>query len=459
MTGADQVDRHRRGLQVATSRGGVGTALADRGAVRVLVVDGVSTGRDLTDELVRRGASCAHLRTIRDHADLSDDGVRWDLYDATFELAENPRVIDEVKQWDPHAVLPGSEIGVEFTDVLNSRLHLPFANPSDSTGLRRNKYLMHERLRTAGLPSAKQGLVTSGGELSEWLRTSRVDRVVIKPLNSACSDGVTICASWREALAAFNFLYGAVNRLGLRNEGVLVQEHLTGTQYFVNTVSLQRHHYVTDVWQTKRRLGPRARYLFDQMALVEYRAWPESEVADYGLSVLDALELGNGAAHLEIMLTARGPVLIELNARLMGASIDRPSFMRALGHTQAGLLAMAVTDPAQFIRLTGTDYSLREHVVEASFSFHRSGRLAGFPGCASIEALQSFHSIVGVPPVGMNVSETVDTSGLPGFAYLIHREEEVVRSDGAQLLAWQRDDVLFEIKEARQEKMHVRAPV
>ena len=80
------------------------------------------------------------------------------------------------------------------------------------------------------------------------------------------------------------------------------------------------------------------------------------------------------------MWTDKGPVLIELNARLMGASIDDSAFIEALGYTQAQLLALAYIHPQKFInKYVNQNYNIFKNLSEVSFLFHKDGILKDFP--------------------------------------------------------------------------------
>ena len=61
--------------------------------------------------------------------------------------------------------------------------------------------------------------------------------LVVKPIDSAGSDGVTLCETVGAARAAVAKLVGATNALGIKNEAVLVQEWLRGDEYVIDGVS------------------------------------------------------------------------------------------------------------------------------------------------------------------------------------------------------------------------------
>lgn len=417
---------------------------ADRGCI----VDGISTGRNLAADLGSSGVACAHVRSAAHYPGVPA-GTGPDGYDAYFDgVGRHDVLLAELRAWSPAFVVAGSEFGVALADRLSSGLGLPLGNNPATTDWRRNKFAMHQRLAECGLAHAAQFKTADATALIGWLTEYDTYPVVIKPLDSACSDGVSVCPDRQQALDAFDRIVGAVNRLGHVNREVLAQEYLDGCQYFVNTVSHAGRHYVSDVWRHDRRQGEHGRFLFENMVLQPRHGERETALCAYTLAVLDALGIENGAAHCEVMWTARGPVLIEANARLMGACIDPLTFRRALGHTQSEVLALACIDPIAFTRLAQTDYRLHTHLAEASFLFTRSGILTGFPRRADIERLPSFRSFVGVPALGTRITRTDNTLGEPGFAYFLHTDRDQVLADSEALLRWQREDTVFEIEES-----------
>lgn len=416
--------------------------------LRACVIDGASTGKLLIEELARLGVPCAHVASSDNYAgmpaeDLIPKGMAV-YHDASDGFGP---LVKAMREWRPDFILPGCEHGVELCDRLNAELDLPYRNDLATLPRRRDKYEMHEGLREAGLAAAAQIKTSDLEEFSRWLREHDKYPVVVKPCNGACSDGVRVCASREEALQAFGDLHGSINFLGLRNDELTGQEYLDGVQYYVNTVTWDGTHLVTDIWRHDRRRRAGGAFLFENMVLQPSEGEIETALTRYTEAALDALGFRFGASHTELMWTANGPVLIEANARLMGASINTEAFVPALGHTQAQVLARTFADPASFAELKRAPYQIRKHLAQAKFIFRKSGRLVKFMREPDIAALPSFYSFVGVPRVGDLVRKTVDTSGRSGFAYFLHDDRETVERDARTVLGWQREDSCFEILE------------
>lgn len=129
------------------------------------------------------------------------------------------------------ACIVGCETGVTLGDLLSEALRLP-TNGTLKTGLRRNKYAQTEAVRSAGLEACyqMQAETIEGVEafIAAWRPTPY--RAVVKPVEGAGSDGVSIVDTPDGVRRAFHALEGTKNVLGLTNYSVLLQEYLKGAR-------------------------------------------------------------------------------------------------------------------------------------------------------------------------------------------------------------------------------------
>jgi biotin carboxylase len=98
----------------------------------------------------------------------------------------------------------GSEPGVVLADKLSTALSLR-GNGTDQSAVRINKYLQSKAARHVGLATAAQQLASSIEDVhaflsshAEVLRLSGEFKAVVKPVDGAGSEGVTVCASPEE---------------------------------------------------------------------------------------------------------------------------------------------------------------------------------------------------------------------------------------------------------------------
>src|SRR5206468_11141395 len=134
----------------------------------------------------------------------------------------------------------------------------------------------------------------------------------LKPCRAKGSDGVRLCASSEEVTRAFQAVHGQLDRLGFRNETLLAQEFLVGREYVIDTVSHEGRHRLAALWAYGKPAPG-----FESIGLLSSKALlpPDGPLADmlfgFAVRVLDALELRHGAGHIEVIVDADGPVLVE----------------------------------------------------------------------------------------------------------------------------------------------------
>jgi biotin carboxylase len=338
--------------------------------------------------------------------------------------------LDRLLPFHPVAVVAGTEAGVELADALSEALHPITGTPTNGTALspaRRDKYLMIERIKQQGLRGARQTLVEDEAQLRNW-HNEIGGTVVLKPLRSAGNDGVTWCRTPDDSVQAFRRLNGRENVMAQCNDGVVAQECLVGTEYIVDTVSRDGEHHVCDIWETYRI---NANGIPD--LLVGWRLLPaigdvQDELITYAFEVLDALGIRHGAAHAEIKMTAEGPCLVEVGARIAGAMLPAGARL-ATGRSQVEWTVDAYVRPEQFTHRCGRPYSLNQHVAGSVMVAPRSGRLISYQSLEAIKELDSFYDMrVRVNP-GEQLPLTTNDLTYPIFVTLVHEVGEVVARD------------------------------
>ncbi|WP_030214478.1 ATP-grasp domain-containing protein [Streptomyces bikiniensis] len=334
--------------------------------------------------------------------------------------------LEAVAAHDPVAVLTGGELGVELADRLSQALGLA-TNGTRMSAARRHKYTQTEMIKAAGLPGTRQHLPASAEDAAAWHRELG-GRAVVKPVRSAGNDHVTFSESPDETAAAYDKIMSARNIFAVRNEGVVVQEHLDGTEYVVNTVSCQGRHRVTDVWRYMKISANGVSDRISAAVSVPLGSPERARLSAYALDVLDALEVRYGPAHLEIMLTDAGPRLVEAGIRLCGA--DAAYFARlAAGESQIERTVDAYLRPDSFLATLSAAQSTKQHVAMAYLTSPVSGTLASYPLLPQVEALDSFHNLHIAVPEGGRLPLTVDDTTEPMMVGLAHSSEHVLHRD------------------------------
>ena len=187
---------------------------------------------------------------------------------------------------------------------------------------RRDKYVQQELIRQAGLRAVRQAGSANFSDVENFLTTEAYP-VVLKPTESAGSDGVKLCYNFDDAKAHFEKLMNSQLVNGGDCPSVLCQEFLKGDEYVVDHVSRDGVHKTVMIWVYDKRKANGGDFVYFGMKPVD----PSTDVAkiliNYTRRTLDCLGIQHGPTHSEIMMTSEGPCLVEVNCRAHGGKIDK----------------------------------------------------------------------------------------------------------------------------------------
>ncbi len=416
-----------------------------------VIVDGYSGATVLPRAFRRFGLECVHVQSMREilsaYLSAHQAGQWRENLIFTGDVDDLAARLRDV--CTPAFVAVGAHESVWLADVLSEALGFP-ANGEIGRRLHLDKHLAAEALAAAGVPApltfeattVSQGL-ENAARIGSW-------PVVIKPINSAGSDGVSFCHGPSDVASACRALLGARNLSGQINEKLAVQQFVSGPAYATHTVSIDGHHVLVAVFEFLKRLGPAGGILYDCFRLVSpnrHELW--RELHDYSRRCLDALHFKTGPALGEIMLTEQGSMLIELNPRLAGAGTgSRVEIEAALGHNHASAYAQRLCDPQGFVRRFEAPMTMSRHVWFVAVAAFAEGTVNSLAGLTRIESLTSFSDYVWKPALGDVLQPSINQETLPSLVVLSHPDEAVVRADYETIRALEAADV-FGLKEKR----------
>jgi biotin carboxylase len=287
-------------------------------------LDIVQAAIDRGDEFTFLSAQLDHYRKQPSiHAKLAR--ARELIEVAPFEYAEVERcVLAAHAQHRIDGVLCLLDIRVIEAARLAARLDVPYLNVSSAV-LLRDKYAVRKRLAERGIWQPEFALADSTDALNEAVKRLGLP-VLIKPVDGYGSQNIVAIRyaedldpllSPLDDLLPCNNDYG----LGVTASGrLLVERFMTGTVIGCDTLTVNGQHTL---------LGINEKLFFEapSFAIRGGCFTPNSgayqAIESYLFSVLNAVEFDWGAAHTELMLTADGPRVIEINPRLVGAKIPR----------------------------------------------------------------------------------------------------------------------------------------
>lgn len=254
------------------------------------------------------------------------------------ELADLVLTLEDLH--DLPAVLAAlTDNGVELADVIGTfttvhlcviaaaqlaeHLGLPCTSPAALT-VAKDKALCREKMDEAGLPNLRHGAAAG---LAETLAVAeRIGYpVAVKPINGTGKAGVGIARDEREVRALFESdLTAAADAqpaLFAQLDGRFVVEELAVGELYSVEVGCDGQRW-TPLIALRRKLG-RDNPIIELGSTVPcgLPAADEAELNDYAAQACRAAGLSTGVYHVEVIGTADGPRLIEINPRIAGGAI------------------------------------------------------------------------------------------------------------------------------------------
>jgi len=391
-----------------------------------VLVDAYSTGNYLPPAFARLGVDLLHLQSTPELMPSMLAPARESYQD--FLVHDQDDTERDLKELGVSFVLAGQEAGVPLADSLSETLGLR-TNGATLSSARRNKHHMIEAVAAAGLRTAEQLLTTDADEAVAWATSRGHWPCVAKPLESASTDGVFVCRNEDDLRRAFPAILTAQNIFDDPNEQVLVQSYLAGTEYIVDSVSVDGHAVIVGVWQYDKRLLSNGKPIYNRDILVDPDAAVVGPMVEYTREVLAALGVRNGPAHSEIIVTERGPVVVEVGARLNGNM--HPVFHDiCLGANQADLTALAYVRPDEFARVDAL-YTKRQPAIVFNTPTELSGRIASVD-TAIVDQIRALPSVVDVTikrKAGDVIVPTRDLLTSPIRVFMTAPDQETLDAD------------------------------
>jgi biotin carboxylase len=304
----------------------------------------------------------------------------------------------------PHAgragLLTWSEVLLEKTAEVASRLGLAHMSPAAVRNCR-DKLNTRRLLEKAGLPSARYAVVHS---LAEAVDTAaRIGfPVVVKPRALAGSSGVVLARDSAQLAEVYRHAASAVFPGLDPLAGVLIEEYLDGPEISVDSVVVAGDVHCVNV--TRKRIGfaPFFEEIGHLVSPWRHEPWAD-ELTGLVAQIHEALGVTTGVTHAELILTPRGPRLVELNGRLGG------DFIPLLGRLATGVdLTAAAMDAA--LGVVPDLRPTRDHCAEVRFLYPAHdgvveridvSRAHGVPGVERVVALAEPGQHLLLPPRGV----------------------------------------------------------
>lgn len=405
----------------------------------IIIVQCMSTGKNYVQDIIDRNCNPIVLE-MNPFGD-SDDALAYqEEVKAEYELIENDfdliyekdtyeETLEMVRGFDPLVIVPGTEDGVILATRLANDLDL-LCNPIENIDALTLKDEMQNRLAENGLRSIKGKVVRSVDEAIEYYDAEGLDGVVVKPVYSAASVGVRLCSNRHEMIEAVKEVFNLTGVYGNELNELVIQERINGQEYVVDTVSCNGIHRVTMIWKYNKVKTAEGGNIYDYDETVTELGIGESEIVEYAYDVADALGVKYGPVHGEYMVDENGPVLIEVNCRPHGGSLDRKFMDFISGQHETDSVLDSYLNPEKFNLERMKGYHLFAQGVVKSFIVPKDLIAKSSPMNSIGVNLKSFfktdlHSIEN--PETFSKTQDLETAG--GTVYLAHEDPNQLQRD------------------------------
>ena len=431
----------------------------------IIIVNLYSTGANFIGDVVRRNYNPIVLEMTPDESGASDELIEeyesgissaYNSIDESFEIIHEKDTYEEtlkmIKKLDPVLVLPGAELGVELASKLSYDLDL-YPNPIESLPAMTQKSEMQNALKNAGIRSIEGKVVYSVEEALDYYDESGFDEVVVKPIRGAASIGVSICSnkdelseSVKNTFAETNTRNWCANSLkAIESEnspnennnyddnngfGLVVQERIKGTEYIVNTVSSNGKHRVVSIWGYKKVKTSENHYIYQSVEAIDELDISQAKMVEYAYQVADAIGVKYGPIHGEYMIDENGPVLIEVNCRPCGASMNTEFLDSIFGQHETDSILDAYLNPKRFDKQRQKRYEIFSYGAVKFFIVPQDIEAKSRPIERIASKLES-HYKTSLPNIDNSQffpkTDDLETNG--GLIYLNHKDKSVIQND------------------------------
>jgi phosphoribosylamine---glycine ligase len=228
-----------------------------------------------------------------------------------------------IEQPDLTVIGPELPLSVGLVDELTKRGHRVFGPTRAAAQLETSKVFAKEFMQRHVIPTAAYGICTTLDQVREELPRFTVP-VVVKASGLAAGKGVVICETHLQAEEAAAQMFSGV-LLGAAEEAVILEEFLTGEElsffalcdgtHAIEIASAQDHKRIGE-GDTGPNTGGMGAYSTDGIATPAMRNWLLHNVAQKVVNGMKSEgEPFHGILFCGIMMTPRGPMVLEFNTR------------------------------------------------------------------------------------------------------------------------------------------------
>ncbi|MFB5759348.1 ATP-grasp domain-containing protein [Paenibacillus medicaginis] len=240
----------------------------------------------------------------------------------TVETYDEQKVVEFVRQYHARqhldAVLSFSDLYVIPATAAAKAIGVPTMDP-EATKRARNKWITRELCKQHGIPSPS---FYNAANLQQALEAAEKIGYpcIIKPVDGASSLGVKCVHNPQELERAYaDYMENRHLGKGLYgSERLLIEQYIEGELFSVETLTCNGATHVLGI--TDRQLIGFPGFI-ESAGVFPIVGQHQDSSIQLVLRCLQVLGIDFGAAHTEIVLTAKGPLIIEVNPRMGGGPV------------------------------------------------------------------------------------------------------------------------------------------
>lgn len=157
--------------------------------------------------------------------------------------------------------------------------------------------------------------IVNGEKIPEAIIDKLSFPCIMKPTDNAGSRGVVLCQNSNEIIQNLSYSYSQS-----RSKSIIIEEYLVGPEFSVEIMVINCIPHVIQITDKMTTGTPHFIEMGHSQPTRKTKTI-QNQIKELACRAVEAIGIENGPAHVEIIMTKDGPVMVELGARLGGDCI------------------------------------------------------------------------------------------------------------------------------------------
>lgn len=317
----------------------------------------------------RMGQNVDHLESMDDHSY---------FFDSVAELVAQLNSLP----YEIVALIPSHECGVDIAAEIAQLMGL-ISNKPENMLAARNKYLMRQRVRDAGLRSPQFASVKTKNDIEHFISDNPFPLVIKTPLGGGTSN-VYVCHDLEQTATNLQKIQESPDLFGHCSAFAVLESHLGGREIIVDGFVDQGKITIVGIWEYDKISTTYGNNLYYNIISSDIHDERYTTAINYTKDVVQAVGIEMGMFHCELKIENQQPTLVEIGARLPGWGI--PELYRAASNF----------DPWQATTQCFIHGSL-QNPLNVEYHKHMAMAICPTTDCGSVEKINGITEIQNLP--------------------------------------------------------------